>query len=97
MVYLLLYDINNDQLRTKLAKKLKLAGLRRIQKSVFMGKAYLTELQEIVDWVRENQTEESDDSVFIFNLDSPTLKNYWGLGEIENMPLIDRSQLVYFL
>ena len=36
-MYLVCYDIQEDKLRTRLAKKLKLSGLERLQFSVFIG------------------------------------------------------------
>jgi CRISPR-associated protein Cas2 len=37
MVYLLTYDISNDRLRTKIAKRIIAEGYERLQFSVFVG------------------------------------------------------------
>ena len=37
MIYLVLYDISNDRIRTKVAKSLIAEGFERIQLSVFLG------------------------------------------------------------
>lgn len=37
MYYWIIYDISKDKARNKVAKSCKQAGLRRVQKSVFLG------------------------------------------------------------
>ena len=47
MIYLASYDITEDRLRTKLAKRLEAAGLERIQYSVFAGPLTAGLLQQL--------------------------------------------------
>lgn len=44
---LIIYDITNDRLRTRLADYLKSRGLKRIQKSAFIGPLTDSERKEI--------------------------------------------------
>ncbi len=46
--YCAIYDIGDDRLRLKVSKWCKKAGLRRLQKSVFVGFVRQTDIDELV-------------------------------------------------
>lgn len=57
MYYWIIYDISADRVRNKVAKACKRAGLRRVQKSVFLGeigkkslKSLRSECNRWVNW-----------------------------------------------
>lgn len=83
MVYLVFYDIENNRLRTRLAKYLEQLGMRRIQLSVFMGRLdphlhdlLLTSLREL------RQQYESDDSIILLPI---------AQGELDKMHIQGRD------
>lgn len=51
MLYLVCYDISSDRLRSKLADKLFLMGLERIQYSVFAGLLTDAKKNHLIEWV----------------------------------------------
>ncbi|BBD73359.1 CRISPR-associated protein Cas2 [Sulfodiicoccus acidiphilus] len=51
-MYLVIYDISDDPLRTKVAAFLKSKGLTRIQYSAFVGKLTSSQLRDVVAGVK---------------------------------------------
>jgi CRISPR-associated protein Cas2 len=64
MIYIIIYDITNDTLRTKIAKFLKSKGLRRVQWSAFVGNLNSTQLKDVESGltllIRRNKKVEGD-------------------------------------
>ncbi|EWG06573.1 MAG: hypothetical protein ASUL_08834 [Candidatus Aramenus sulfurataquae] len=52
MLYLIFYDITDDQLRNKVADFLKKKGLTRVQFSVFFGEVNSSRLKDVVAGLR---------------------------------------------
>ena len=95
-VRIVCYDIKNDKLRTKVAKKLKYFGCRRIQKSVFCGELrdnHWLKCEAMIGALFDQHREEGD-SLYYINISKHTINNMKGEGdlldaeEIVNNPLI---------
>ena len=96
MICWLLYDIKKDRSRTKVAKKCKLAGLYRVQKSVFLGS--LDENQkDTLELEVEELIDEETDSVYIFPMSKNELKQTSLLGQAFDKKLVtDEVKAMFF-
>jgi CRISPR-associated protein Cas2 len=65
MLTWVLYDIQKDRIRNKVAKTCLESGIYRVQKSVFLGELNHTQLKELQLKIEEICDDESD-SVYIF-------------------------------
>lgn len=96
MICWVMYDIQKDKPRTKIAKKCKLAGLYRVQKSVFLGSlddnqkdTLELEVGELID--------EKTDSVYIFPMSKNELKQTALMGQAFDKKLItDEVKALFF-
>ncbi len=96
MIIWVLYDIQNNKVRNKIAKICKRYGLYRVQKSVFLGniedvqkKSLALEIEELID--TEN------DSVYIFPMNKKELKQTDLLGQAFDKKLITDEVKALFL
>lgn len=88
MYYCISYDITSNKLRLQVIKALKISGLYRAQRSVFMGAAALADLRAIEQaFVVAAQPQ---DRFCIIALDAATWRNMHIVGE----PLIGHGQPV---
>ncbi|WP_319482087.1 CRISPR-associated endonuclease Cas2 [uncultured Draconibacterium sp.] len=96
MICWLLYDIKKDRSRTKVAKKCKLAGLYRVQKSVFLGS--LDENQkDSLELEVEELIDEETDSVYIFPMSKNELRQTSLLGQAFDKKLVtDEVKAMFF-
>lgn len=96
MIVWVLYDIEKDKVRTKVAKFCKQAGLYRVQYSVFLGTLEMNEkdtlelqLKEIVD--------EKKDSVYIFPMSKNELQQTSLIGQAFDKKLVtDQVKALFF-
>ncbi len=96
MIVWVLYDIEKDKTRTKVAKYCKQAGLYRVQYSVFLGTLEMNEkdtlelqLKEIVD--------EKKDSVYIFPMSKNELQQTSLIGQAFDKKLVtDQVKALFF-
>ena len=66
MLYLVMYDIENNKVRTQIAKYLIKKGCLRIQKSVYLAKSSPAMMNEISTTLREiNGMYKNADSIFV--------------------------------
>jgi len=79
MPYLISYDIENDRLRDKVAKRLLAAGCFRLQKSVFAGQVGDTVFAELFRWLTQN-IRAANDSVFMLDIGPETLRQADWIG-----------------
>ncbi|MGM0608836.1 MAG: CRISPR-associated endonuclease Cas2 [Candidatus Muiribacteriota bacterium] len=61
----IIYDISDDKVRNKVAKKCKKTGLIRVQKSVFLGKLDWNRFDELGEFFDE-LIDTDKDSVYLF-------------------------------
>ena len=97
MPYLVSYDIENDRLRDKVAKRLIAAGCLRLQKSVFAGPISETAFRELDRWLRQH-IRAAGDSVFILDVGPETLRNAdWIGAQAPDWPLATGPPDVLFI
>ena len=81
------YDISEDNPRTKVAKLCKEAGLYRVQKSVFLGTIERNRLDELSLQIDDHMDEETD-SVYIFPMCEPDFKKVILKGQAFDRDLV---------
>ena len=96
MNYFLCYDISDNKIRRRIAKYLEKAGLHRVQKSIFFGKAYKPQqMLKIAQKISEIMGEDDyfDDSILLIPIDQTALKGVTIYGE---NPLLKRLAKDHF-
>lgn len=68
MLYLLSYDIENNRIRQKAAKKILAAGLERIQFSVYIGTLGEVQKETLMSWIEKELKKDKDYSVILVPL-----------------------------
>lgn len=96
MIVWVLYDIQKDKARNKVAKACKQAGLYRVQYSCFLGTLNANEKDslelQIDDWINKEE-----DKVYIFNMNREQLKTCSMLGQAFDEKLItDEVKSLFF-
>jgi len=96
MIAWVLYDIQKDKPRTKVAKLCKQAGLYRVQKSVFLGTLTANEKDTLELQIEELIVEEVD-SVYIFPMSKNELKDTVLLGQAFDKDMVtDEVRELFF-
>ena len=80
MIVWVLYDIENDRARTKVAKCCKQAGLYRVQYSVFLGTLNAHQKDTLELQLQELMDEEKD-KIYIFPMSKNELQDSVLLGQ----------------
>lgn len=96
MITWVLYDIENDRARTKVAALCKQAGLYRVQLSVFLGELNANKLDEI-SLAIESLIREDHDKVYIFPMSKTGLKQSILLGQAFDRKLVSDQVTALFL
>lgn len=96
MIVWLLYDIENDKNRTKIAKLCKQAGLYRVQYSCFIGSldnsqkdTLKLQIQDLID--------EDIDKVYIFPMNKAELQQTELLGQAFDKKLVSDEVKAFFI
>lgn len=96
MIAWVLYDIQDDKARSKVAKFCKQAGLYRVQKSVFLGTLTAHQKDElelkIMNWL-----DEAVDSVYIFPMSRNELQQTILLGQAFSKEMVTDEVKALFL
>lgn len=96
MIAWVLYDIQKDKSRTKVAKLCKQAGLYRVQKSVFLGTLTANE-KDTLELQIEELIDEEVDSVYIFPMSKNELKDTVLLGQAFDKDMVtDEVRELFF-
>ncbi len=96
MIVWVLYDIKKDKIRTKIAKQCKLAGLYRVQYSVFLGTLNDNERDSLKLEIEELMEPETD-SVYIFPMNKTELQQSALLGQAFDKKLVtDKVKALFF-
>jgi len=96
MITWVMYDIQNDKARTKVAKYCKQAGLYRVQYSVFLGTVNANEKDELQLKI-EVEIDEEKDKVYIFPMSKDELQNTVLLGQAFDRKLVtDEVRALFF-
>ena len=98
MTYLVMYDIEDDRVRTHIAKYLLSKGCIRIQKSVYMARTHQKVFAEINDTLKEVQeTYDNHDSVLLVPIQSSTVSSMKIIGkDIQIQSLIDPPTTLFY-
>jgi CRISPR-associated protein Cas2 len=96
MIAWVLYDIQNDKARTKVAKFCKQAGLYRVQKSVFLGTLTAHEKDEL-ELKIGGQLDEEVDSVYIFPMSRNELQQTSLMGQAFSREMVTDEVKALFL
>jgi CRISPR-associated protein Cas2 len=87
MLTWVIYDIENDRIRTRVAKVCKNAGLYRVQKSVFLGTLENNEFDELKLRI-EGLVDLEKDSVYVFPMNRSELKACGLIGQAFDKELV---------
>lgn len=96
MITWVLYDIRNDKARTKAAKFCKLAGLYRVQYSVFLGSLNKND-KDVLSLQLEEVIDEEVDKIYIFIMSKDELKSANLLGQAFDKKLVTDEVKALFL
>lgn len=96
MIAWVMYDIEIDKSRTKVAKICKHAGLYRVQFSVFLGTLEANQ-KDALQLQIENLIDEETDSVYIFPMSKSELQATVVLGKAFDKKLVTDEVKALFL
>jgi len=98
MLYLVMYDIEDDQVRTHIAKYLLSKGCIRIQKSVYLARTHQRVFQEISDTLHEvQQAYDNQDSILLVPVQASTVSSMKIIGkDIQIQTLIDPPNTLFY-
>jgi CRISPR-associated protein Cas2 len=91
----IVYDITEDKVRNRVAKKCKQFGLQRVQKSVFLGRLESNRFDELSEVCRELIDEETD-SVYLFPFCQEDFRRINVLGQGFDRKLVNDEILSQF-
>ena len=96
MMLWVLYDIENDKARTKVAKYCKQSGLYRVQYSIFLGSIDKNQRDTLELQIEEVINEEKD-KVYLFPMSKDELHNTTLMGQAFDKKLIsDEVRALFF-
>ncbi len=96
MILWVLYDIENDKARAKVAKWCKQAGLYRVQYSVFLGTIEKNE-RDSLELQIEAVINEKKDKVYLFPMSKSELRQTTLLGQAFDKNLVsDKVNALFF-
>lgn len=96
MILWVLYDIENDKARTKVAKFCKQAGLYRVQYSVFLGTVD-TNQRDTLELQIENEINTDTDKVYLFPMSKNELNDTTLMGQAFSKAMVaDEVQALFF-
>lgn len=97
MIVWVIYDIQNDKARSKVAKICKKYGLYRVQKSVFLGTLENENEKDSLEIEISDLVNEDIDSVYIFPMSKRELKQTSLIGQAFDKKLISDEVKALFL
>ncbi len=90
------YDISDNKTRHKIATCCRNIGLRRVQKSVFLGMVKKKHLKRLVALAKERLDQERD-SMLISSMSKEAFEQVQLLGRPNQKPLLPERELTSFL
>lgn len=89
MIYFIMYDIQNNKVRTHIAKYLKRSGCVRVQKSIFLASTERDKFNEIYRTIKEVQEfYENNDSIFFVPVSVDHLRSMKIVGQSIDYDLV---------
>lgn len=98
MVYLIMYDISDNKVRSQISKYLQRQGCIRIQKSVFIVRTEHPQFQEIHDTLKEvNSYYLNEDSIILAPLNASDMRAMKLIGKNLHIEAItDKPNTLFF-
>lgn len=97
MISFVMYDIENDKIRTQIAKFLERKGCVRVQKSIFLASFERSKWDEIHRTLKEVQAMyENPDSIFIVPVSTDEIRAMKIIGQSLDMEMIVGSRNTLF-
>ena len=98
MVYLVMYDIEDNRVRTQISKYLEKKGCMRIQKSVFMARSHHNTYEELFAALKEIQSYyENNDSILFVPVNSADARSMRIIGKDVNVDtIINKPNTLFF-
>ncbi len=88
MAQMVIYDISDDKVRTRVSKELVKAGYTRIQYSVFVGKKRKSQFIQLWDTLKNLCGNKADQKLYAWDIPDDLLGNYYSNQEEVNWDLI---------
>jgi CRISPR-associated protein Cas2 len=97
MLYLIAYDIEDNKVRTQIAKYLIRKGCMRIQKSLYLAKSSRVTYNEIHDALRDiNAMYNNHDSIIVLPVPEEKFKNIKLIGQNIEFEIVTKEHNVMF-
>lgn len=98
MIYFIMYDIENDKIRTQISKYLLKKGCTRVQKSIFLAQTDRSVFNEIHQTIKEVQeVYDNNDSIFFVPVSVDQLRAMKVVGVSVDMDLVlDNKNTLFF-
>ncbi len=97
MIYFIMYDIENDKIRTRIAKFLINKGCTRVQKSIFLAETPRKLFDEIFQTLKEVQeVYDNHDSIFFVPVSVDELRSMKIVGQNIDFDLVTGNRNVLF-
>ncbi|MBK8652944.1 MAG: CRISPR-associated endonuclease Cas2 [Haliscomenobacter sp.] len=98
MIYLIMYDITDNKVRTQIAKYLEKQGCTRIQKSVFLARSEARNFQEIHDTLRDvNDMYDNEDSIILVPVNASDARAMKLIGKnVQIEAITDKPNTLFF-
>jgi CRISPR-associated endonuclease Cas2 len=98
MTYLIMYDIENNKVRSRIAKYLEKNGCIRIQKSIFIAKSKSGKFEEILETLRDVQSYyQNEDSILLVPVNTSDIRSMKIIGKTLDIEiLIDKPNTLFF-
>ena len=95
MLFMIMYDIENNKIRTYLAKYLIKKGCMRIQKSVYIAKGSKRDMLRIGNTLQEiNEAYENQDSIFVLPIPQEKFNNMKIIGKNLTFEIVTKPKNV---
>ncbi len=89
MIYFVMYDIEDNKIRTQIAKFLERKGCVRVQKSIFLAETERKVYDEISETLKEVQeVYDNHDSIFLVPVSTDEIKSMKVIGQSIDFDLI---------
>lgn len=97
MLYMIMYDIENNKIRTHIAKYLIKKGCLRIQKSVYLAKSSPGVMRDITETLKEiNEIYQNEDSIFVLPVPEEKFNNIKVIGKNVEFELVTKPKNIMF-
>lgn len=97
MLYMIMYDIENNKIRTHIAKYLIKKGCLRIQKSVYLAKSSPSVMKDIHLTLKEiNEVYDNEDSIFVLPVPEEKFNNIKVIGKNVEFEIVTKPKNILF-